>query len=683
MIFPDYFRRSISLMQAALLLISSLVIGSGLSAWEMRSALKNERQTMVELTESLLDLVDGSAANAVWALDPKLAHEVIEGIITTQPGMKSIEIRADIRNNAEETLARLENTSAPMNTLICWTAAKYFDDITMQSRRLSVINLGVEEAVGTITIELSSQFAAAKFLSRVYARLWARLLEAVLIGFVLLCLTQWFITAPLRKAAAKIAQMGPESLDEANYSLPIPRLHKSDEFGQLLEHTNKLFDRLVDSRKELRRLATRDPLTNLPNRTLIQEHLMASIATAERASSHVAVIFLDLDRFKKVNDSMGHEIGDRLLQRVAQTLVEQVREEDSVGRLGGDEFLIILPVDDVKTVIEVVRRITSSLTGTFRIEGHSLRASASLGISIYPEDGNCADVLIRRADLAMYEAKSDPSTKWHLFSEDLSKSIDTDMALESALTDAISQNEFEIYLQPQFYAKDNQLAACEALLRWTHNGRSIPPDVFIEIAETSGLIFEIGDWVTEQACKILQRWSDKAIPISVNVSGRQLADVNFVSRTLDIVRRYGVKPELIAFEITETILMHNLDESFTRLSRLRDEGFHVSIDDFGTGYSSLAYLTRLPIDEFKIDRSFVSGSQHSSVVLSTIVAMGRALNIHVVAEGVETDAQRKELADCGCDLLQGYLLGRPVSVAEFELHFKMPKTDNIYPISSS
>jgi diguanylate cyclase (GGDEF)-like protein len=669
-------------MQAALLLMSSLVIGAGLSAWEMRSALKNERQTMVALTESMLDLVDGSAANAVWALDPTLAHEVLEGIITTQPGMQSIEIRADIRNNAEETLARLENTSAPMNTLICWIAAKYFDDITMQSRRLSVINLGVEETVGTITIELSSQFAASKFLSQVYTKLWVGLLEVVLIGFALLILTQWFITAPLRKAAIQIAQMGPESLDEANYSLPIPRLHKSDELGQLLDHINKLFDRLVDSRKELRRLATRDPLTNLPNRTLIQEHLMASIAAAARGSSHVAVIFLDLDRFKKVNDSLGHKIGDRLLQRVAQTLIEQLREEDSVGRLGGDEFLIILPVDEVKTVIEVVRRITTSLTRSFQIEGHSLRASASLGISIYPEDGNSADVLIGRADLAMYKAKSDPSTKWHLFSKDLSKAVDTDLALETALSNAIAQDELAIHLQPQFYAKEKQLAACEALLRWTHNGRSIPPEKFIAIAETSGLILEIGDWVIEQTCKILHRWSDKAIPISVNVSGHQMSDANFVSRTLDIVRRYGVKPELITFEITETVLMHNLDESFNRLSRLRDEGFHVSIDDFGTGYSSLSYLTRLPIDEFKIDRSFVSGSQHSSVVLSTIVAMGRALNIHVVAEGVETDAQRKELADCGCDLLQGYLLGRPVPVAEFELHFKMPETENIYPITS-
>lgn len=679
--FPGYIERSIGLMQAALLLLSSIVIGFSLSVWEMRAALIEQRLEVAAHVQELISLAEASAARAAWALDTDLAREVASGI-ANQPGVQSIEIRALLRGEVDERLVRLENPLQAAGTLVSWIARRYFSEVSSRSRQLSVSNQGRDEVVGRIIVELSPRFAASSLLSRFYSTLTVSLIEAFLIGFVLLCLAQWLITAPLRRAAATIAQIEPESLDDTNYSLTIPRLHQNDEIGQLLDHTNKLLDRLVDSRKELRRLATRDPLTNLPNRTLIQEHLASLLASAERASRHVAVIFIDLDRFKKVNDSLGHDIGDRLLQRVAITLLEQVREEDSVGRLGGDEFLVVLPVDNIKPVIAVVRRILDALSTPCQIEGHNLRTNASLGIAIFPEDGSSAEVLMRRADLAMYKAKSDPAVKWHLFSEDMSQAVDFGMAMESALAGAIERNELEIYLQPQFDAKHMQLAASEALLRWSYKGQAIAPVEFIDIAETSGLILEIGDWVIEQACRILKRWGDRASPISVNVSGRQLAEAGFVARVLEIVRKYEVDPGLLAIEITETILMHNLDQSFEKLNLLRKQGIQVSIDDFGTGYSSLAYLTRLPIDEFKIDRSFVSGSQHSAVVLSTIVAMGRALKIHVVAEGVETDEQRKELADCGCDLLQGYLLGRPMPVDEFEDLFNLVGGASVYPISS-
>jgi diguanylate cyclase (GGDEF)-like protein len=673
--------KSLGLMQATLLLISSLVIGLGLSAWEMRSALSEQRQSAVEQMTELLDLAGGSAARAAWALDPKLAHDTVSGI-SNQSGIRAIEIISKLKGGSEQSLVRLDNPVKESNRFVTWTAKVYFSDISTQSRRLTVNNQGRQEQVGTLLIELSPEYGAARFLSRAYLTLTVSLLEAFLVGFILLCVAHWLVTSPLRQAASRIAQIKPEMLDDTDYSLTIPDLHKNDEFGQLLDHTNQLLDRLVDSRKELRRLATRDPLTDLPNRTLIKEHLSAQLATADRASQQVAVIFIDLDRFKVINDSLGHDIGDRILQMVALNLVEQVREEDAVGRLGGDEFLVVLPISDLKQVIAVVRRIIDSLASPFLIKGHNLRVSASLGIAVYPEDGSNADVLMRHSDLAMYKAKLDPREKWHLFSEEMSHRLEVGMELESALSGAISRNEMQVFLQPQFYTENLKLAGCEALLRWNYKNQWIQPSEFIEIAEASGLIFDIGDWVIAEACQILRRWSGREIPISVNVSGWQLADVDFVPRVLDIVKRYGIDPKYLAIEITETILMQNLDESFERLSLLRDEGFKISIDDFGTGYSSLSYLTRLPIDELKIDRSFVSGSQYSSVVLSTIVAMGRALNIHVVAEGVENESQRKKLTDCGCDLLQGYLLGKPTSVSDFEARFKYSASNNIYSINT-
>jgi diguanylate cyclase (GGDEF)-like protein len=674
-------RKSLGLMQATLLLVSSLVIGLGLSAWEMRSALSEQRQTAVEQATELLNLAGGSAARAAWALDPMLAQDIVSGIIN-QSGVRAIEIISNLKGGSEKSLVRLDNPVTESNGFVTWTAKVYFSDISIQSRRLIVENQGKQEQVGTLLVELSPEFNAARFLSRVYLTLTVSLLEAFLMGFVLLCVAHWLVTSPLRKAASRIAQIKPETLDDASYSLTIPDRHKNDELGQLLDHTNQLLDRLVDSRKELRRLATRDPLTDLPNRTLIKERLSTLLAAADRASRQVAVIFIDLDRFKVVNDSLGHDIGDRLLQLVALTLVEQVREEDAVGRLGGDEFLVVLPFNDLKHVIAVVRRIIDSLDSPYKIKGHNLRASASIGIAVYPDDGSSAEMLMRRSDLAMYKAKSDPRVRWHMFSEEMSHRLDVGMALESALSGAISRNEMQVFLQPQFYTEGLKLAGCEALLRWNYENQWIQPVEFIEIAEVSGLIFDIGDWVIAEACQILRRWSGREIPISINVSGWQLADVDFVPRVLDIVNRYGIDPKYLVFEITETILMQNLAESFERLNLLREEGFKISIDDFGTGYSSLSYLTRLPIDELKIDRSFVSGSQHSSIVLGTIVAMGRALNIHVVAEGVETEAQRKELADCGCDFLQGYLLGKPMPVSDFESQFDFSTKDNVYRIKT-
>lgn len=674
-------RKSLGLMQATLLLISSLVIGLGLSAWEMRSALSEQRQAAVEQMTELLNLAGGSAARAAWALDPMLAHDIVSGIIN-QSGVRAIEIVSNLKGGAEESLVRLDKPVTESSRFVTWTAKVYFSDISTQSRRLTVENQGKPEQVGTLLIELSPEYSAARFLSRVYLTLTVSLLEAFLVGIILLCVAHWLVTSPLRQAASRIALIEPETLDDTSYSLTIPDLHKNDEFGRLLDHTNQLLDRLVDSRKELRRLATRDPLTDLPNRTLIKEHLSALLASAERESQQVAVIFIDLDRFKVINDSLGHDIGDRILQLVALNLVEQVREEDAVGRLGGDEFLVVLPVSDLKQVGAVARRIIDALANPFQLKGHNLKISASLGIAVYPEDGTSVDVLMRRSDLAMYKAKSDPSVKWHLFSEEMSLRVEAGIALETALSGAIARNEMQVFLQPQFYTENLKLSGCEALLRWNYRDRWVQPSEFIEIAEASGLILDIGDWVIAEACRILQRWPGREIPVSVNVSGWQLADADFVPRVLDIVKRHRIDPKYLVFEITETILMQNLDDSFERLSRLRGEGFKISIDDFGTGYSSLSYLTRLPIDELKIDRSFVSGSQHSSIVLSTIVAMGRALNIHVVAEGVESEAQRKELADCGCDLLQGYLLGKPTSVTDFEALFEFSAKDNVYSINA-
>ncbi len=655
-------------MQAALLLVTAVVIGLGLSAWQLRSALTDQRDALGEQAVELLKLSLSGATSAAWALDRRLAREVVSGI-ATQEGVQSIEIRANLRGGDKELLARAVNPAPIAGSISGWIARNYLTVVAHARTPLYVTQQALPVKVGEMLIEMNPTYAAERFLAQVRSTLAVTMLEAFLVGIALLLLSQWLVTTPLRKAAARISDIRPEAFDESECAIEIPELHRSDELGLLLNHTNDLLERLVESQRELRLLATRDALTGLPTRTLIQESLAKLLASADRQNNQVAVIFVDLDRFKTINDSLGHDVGDRFLQLVAATLLGQVRRQDSVGRLGGDEFLIVMPITNVNDVVIVVRRIIDALDQPHEIDGVDLRIGASLGISIYPDDGDNVDVLMRRADLAMYKAKADATTRWQLFSDDMGQAIDAGVWLENALAGAVLRNELQIYLQPQFDARSMRLAGCEALLRWQHEGEWIAPDRFIPVAESSGLIREIGDWVLAETCRTIDAWSGREIPISINVSGRQLADDGFVERVLKTVRRYEVAPERVRFEITESTLMQNLDQTHEQLTALRDQGFRISIDDFGTGYSSLAYLTRLPVDELKIDRSFVSGAQRSKIVLSTIIAMARALNFEVVAEGVETEAQRDELIGSGCDLLQGYLLGKPMPVVEFHSIF--------------
>ena len=669
-----YISKSIGLMQALLLMSCAIVIGLVLSAWEMRSALDDERDNMRQRLGQLVDLSLGGATSAVWALDDVLASEVAAGVIR-QEGVVAIEIRVAIGDENPQSqmpaLAQRQRAAAASDDLTAWVARRYFADVSSLRRNLQIERQGEKIDIGDIAVEIAPTYGAARLLAVFYSILTVSLLEAFLIGVVLLLVAQWLVTAPLRRAAAKISRLDPDALEDTEFSIEIPELHKSDELGLLFSHTNQLLDRLVESQTALRMLATRDSLTGLPNRALIKESLATMLANAQRNQQQVAVIFADLDRFKSVNDTLGHEIGDKLLVRVANTLLAQIREQDSIGRLGGDEFLVVMPVHNVNDVVVVVRRIIDAMAQPFEIDGIDLRTSASLGIAIYPEDGTDADVLMRRADLAMYKAKSDATTRWQLFSQDMGQAVDAGVLFETALANAVLRNELELYLQPKFDGARMRLAGCEALLRWQYEGRSVAPDKFIGLAESSGLIRELGDWVIVEACRTLKRWPRREVPMSVNVSARQLADDSFAERIVKTVQRHGISPGLLGFEITESTLMHDLDQSFEQLTALRDFGFRISIDDFGTGYSSLSYLTRLPIDELKIDRSFVSGAQHSTIVLSTIIALARALGLDVVAEGVETEIQRDQLQAAGCDQLQGYLLGMPMPVSEFEARYDM------------
>lgn len=424
--------------------------------------------------------------------------------------------------------------------------------------------------------------------------------------------------------------------------------------------------------EDLRFLASFDTLTGLPNRTLFQDRLNHAITQAHRANNIVALLFLDLDRFKHINDSMGHHVGDLLLKAVARRLQNAVRDGDTVARLGGDEFTIILEgVAKTKAATLISEKVLRAFQTPFLLDDKTLTISTSIGISLYPNDADNADSLIKFADTAMYHAKSSGRNNFQFYTSKLNEIATRHVQLESGLKEAIQRNELSLVYQPKFCLKDGSLTGIEALLRWYHTELGpISPVEFIPLAEETGIITQIGHWVINQACQQLAEWNSlgfNGITVAVNLSARQLkADI--ISTIEVALAVSGLPAQSLELELTESMIMGNPQESVSILSKLKALGLTIAVDDFGTGYSSLSYLKRFPIDTLKIDREFVrdiTNDPDDAAITSAIIALAHNLDLNVVAEGVETQEQLNFLAMQGCDQVQGFLLSKPLSAADF------------------
>ena len=415
-------------------------------------------------------------------------------------------------------------------------------------------------------------------------------------------------------------------------------------------------------------LAWHDTLTGLANREQLQEVLHQRLDVARAAGQQMALLFVDLDRFKTINDSLGHQVGDELLQTCAQRLRDAVRGSDVVGRLGGDEFVLVLTgVESSDSVARIAIKLLHRIAAPMKIQGRELHVTASLGISVYPQDGTTASELMRHADAAMYHAKSKGRNTHSFFSAELSARLSERFEIESQLRLALVRGELSLHFQPQFQSKGTRLIGFEALLRWqTPEGRWIPPDKIIPVAEESGLIQPIGDWVLEEACRHWQQWRVKCgadIRVSVNLSASQLRDRGLLTRIRHLTERFDMPPGALELELTEAVAMRDPGASIELMKQLRELQVSLAVDDFGTGYSSLAYLKTLPIQRIKLDRSFVMDMERNpddQAICKATIQMAHSLGLEVVAEGVETEAQRHFLASHGCDLMQGYYLGRPM-----------------------
>ena len=438
--------------------------------------------------------------------------------------------------------------------------------------------------------------------------------------------------------------------------------------------------------RAIHQLAYYDSLTGLANRVLFKDRLSNALSYAERHHQHLATLFIDLDRFKIINDTLGHTVGDLLLTHVAERLSESVRQSDSVSRhadnepmhalarLGGDEFTILLTaLPQPEDAGRVARRILESLAHPFSIEGHEIFISASIGISIFPSDGSTVEALLKNADTAMYHAKEQGRNNCQFYSSGLNAAAAERLDLENELRRALEREEFVVFYQPKLNIHSRRILGAEALVRWKHPKRGlVPPGVFLNAAIDTGLIRSMDEWVLREACRQVKAWEKAGLPaisISANVSNSLFHGRTLPTTVADALRDSGLNPAQLELELTESIAMRDVEASVTMLEGLRTMGVRLSIDDFGTGYSSLSYLQRFPLSRLKIDQSFVRDlltNENNVKITRAIIAMAHSLNLSVLAEGVETEGQLAKLREEGCDEVQGYLFSRPVCAEDFE-----------------
>jgi diguanylate cyclase (GGDEF)-like protein len=430
-------------------------------------------------------------------------------------------------------------------------------------------------------------------------------------------------------------------------------------------------------------LAYHDALTQLPNRRLLLDRLQQALASSVRGGHCGALLFIDLDKFKTLNDTLGHDKGDMLLQQVALRLATCVREGDTVARLGGDEFVVMLEDlrDDPKeaaTQAETVgEKILSTLNLPYLLDGHEYHCTSSIGVTLFCNPLTDLDELLKQADLAMYQSKVAGRNALHFFDPEMQVIVNERAALETDLRDAVRQQQFVLYYQAQVVG-DGSLTGAEALVRWKHPQRGlVSPGEFIPLAEETNLILPLGRWVLETACAQLAHWAEHPntahLTMAVNISARQLHQTDFVETVQAVLSRTGANPKRLKLELTESLLVSNVETTIVKMVALKAQGVGFSLDDFGTGYSSLSYLKRLPLDQLKIDRDFVKdilSDPNDAAIAKMVVALAGSLGLAVIAEGVETEAQRDFLARLGCHAYQGYMFGRPLPLDEFEALMK-------------
>ncbi len=613
-------------------------------------------QTKKNLEENLLiqaNIVGDNSASAVIFNDPHTAQEVLFALHGSPNVRQAAVYLADGRLFAAFK-RDWKSADLPMPAKSGFTYSADTLELVQP-----IIHAGTN--LGTILIRLDLDGLYQGLVRSFFAILLATSL-ALLLAFVVLAWLHHSITRPLSRLVTLMRSVS----DDKDYAVRSQDTGR-DEIGYLAEGFNEMLEKIDAHDHKLRRIAHYDHVTDLPNRHYFNQRLEQAVTGAARGREHVGVLFIDLDNFKVVNDTLGHNVGDMLLKTISGRISSALRGTDCVCRIGGDEFAVILQeLPGHSEAALVAGKILNELAQAVWVNDSEIYIGASIGISLYPDDAADMHALLRCADVAMYYAKSRGKNNFQLFQQDMEGKALKRLAMESALRKALEKNEFVLHYQPQVDVASGKIVAVEALIRWPRPDLGVVgPLDFIPVAEESGLIIPMGEWVLRTACRQAREWMDAGTPlrVAVNLSSRQFADERLVPNIMAITEEAGLPAHMLELELTESMLMDTKDVSIAKLEELKAAGFMLSVDDFGTGYSSMTYLKRFPIHALKIDRSFIQDLPHDqddAAITKAIVSMAQSLGLEIVAEGVETNEQMEFLREHGCMVSQGFFFGHAV-----------------------
>lgn len=651
-------------------------------------ALLRERSRLAEVHQGIPETVKKGLVRALWNMDAATTEDILSGLLSV-PEVSAVtltlpsgRLHAAIRRRTDKTNQLLEEIGKALFAGIDEGVFVIDIDRTMSGRNgLSVL--------AYLRIQFDLPGITQRFLVGAAYYALGLLLLVVVISIGLAVIVQCVITEPLKRIAGSISLIDPAQPSRA--TIQIPSWHRHTEVGQVVKQTELLLTHLGAALDELRITARTDALTGLPNRYSLIDEIDRSIARAVASGvatgarpdrdgrSGFALIFLDIDDFKQINDALGHEAGDYLLRALAMRLTEAVTDDGLIARVGGDEFVCLTgPLQDRKTAKLIGERIIAAVTKRVEYQGQLLRVGGTVGIALFPEHGQSFPDLFRAADTAMYVAKANRRGSCQFFEPEMSEKALVRLHLQASLRDALEAEAFDLHYQPQIDVHTGEVSGCEALVRWTHGGRAISPGQFIPVAEMTRLIIPLGNLVLKIAGRQAQRWRALGFRgrIAVNVSPVQLEEMpEFLDSIEQVIEAGVVDPTLIELEITESGCIGEDHRRSGLLSKLRDRGFTIAMDDFGTGYSSLAQLERLPVDILKIDQAFTAKLPEDPRTASIILHLSRQLGLRTIAEGVETNAQKAWLLAHGCSTLQGFLFAPPLPAPEFEACFIRWRTE--------
>ncbi|HBW10000.1 MULTISPECIES: putative bifunctional diguanylate cyclase/phosphodiesterase [Stutzerimonas stutzeri subgroup] len=664
-------RNSLSRKLLRVVLLSALAVGLVLSCAQIIFGAYKTRQLIEADAQRILRMTRDPSTQAIYSLDREMGAQVMEGLFQHES------IRMASIGHPDEGMLALK-IRPPIDLPTRWLT----DPILHRDRQFSIPLIGkppYNEYYGELRITLDTAKYGQEFINDSIVIFIVGILRALTLGFVLFLIYQWLLTRPLTKLIEHLARINPDRPGE--HKLPMIRGHESNELGLWVETANGLLASIEhnmhlrqEAESSLYRMTQYDSLTGLPNRQQLQSQLDHILDEARRMQRRVAVLCLGLDDFKGVNEQYSYQAGDCLLKALADRLRGSAGRLGALARLGGDQFVLVLSgIEQPYDAAELAQALLDDLETPIEFDGDPIRLRATIGITLYPEDGDNTEKLLQKAEQTMTLAKSRSRNRYQFYVASIDSEMRARRELEKDLSEALKRNEFHLVYQPQVDYRQNRITGVEALIRWKHpQGKLVPPDLFIPLAEQNGSIIEIGKWVLDQACSQLRQWHAEGytgLRVAVNLSTVQLRHPQLPQMIGELLQKHQLPAETLELEVTETGLMEDIDAAAHNLHSLRRSGALIAIDDFGTGYSSLSYLKSLPLDKIKIDKSFVQdiGQDEGATIVRAVIQLGKSLGMTVIAEGVETPEQEAYLIAEGCQEGQGYYYSKPLPARDLDL----------------